>query len=67
MKAKAQFPPVRQSGFTLMELLVALGLLVALAALVLIPWSIVDLVRIRRDDWPDLEIPVQTHESDPHH
>ena len=39
----------------------------ALAALILIPWSIVDLVRIRRDDWVDMELPVETHESDSHH
>lgn len=38
----------------------------ALAALVLIPWSIVDLVRIRRDDWVDVELPVQNHETDSH-
>ena len=34
----------------------------ALAALVLIPWSIFDLVRIRRDDWEDMELPVESHE-----
>ena len=27
-----------------------------LAALVLVPWSIVDLVRIRRDHWEDIEV-----------
>lgn len=35
----------------------------ALAALVLIPWSIADLVRIRRDDWEDMELPVEAHEN----
>jgi len=34
-----------------------------LAALVLIPWSIVDLVRIRREHWEDMELTVETHES----
>jgi hypothetical protein len=38
----------------------------ALAALVLIPWSIMDLVRIRRDHWEDIELPVQQHESSSH-
>ncbi len=38
----------------------------AFAALVLIPWSIVDLVRIRRDTWPDMELPVEHHESHSH-
>jgi hypothetical protein len=37
-----------------------------LAALIMIPWSIVDLVRIRRDRWEDLELPVGTDESDCH-
>ena len=31
------------------------------AALVLIPWSILDLVRIRRDHWQDLEVNVEEH------
>lgn len=35
----------------------------AMAALVLIPWSIVDLVRIRRDDWLDMELAVETYEN----
>ena len=34
----------------------------AFAALVLIPWSLFDLVRIRRDDWEDMELPVESHE-----
>ncbi len=38
----------------------------ALAALVLIPWSIVDLIRIRADQWQDMELPVQAHESSSH-
>jgi len=38
----------------------------ALAALVLIPWSILDLVRIRRDQWDDMELPVETYESNSH-
>lgn len=38
----------------------------ALAALVLIPWSIVDLIRIRRDDWIDMELPAENHDSDSH-
>ena len=33
----------------------------ALAALVLIPWSILDLIRIRRDQWDDMELPVETY------
>jgi len=35
-----------------------------LAALVLVPWSIVDLVRIRRDEWIDVELPEEIHETD---
>ncbi len=38
----------------------------ALAALTLIPWSIMDLLRIRRDTWPDMELPVEHHESHSH-
>jgi hypothetical protein len=38
----------------------------ALAALILIPWSIVDLIRIRRDTWTDMELPVEPHESHSH-
>ena len=38
----------------------------ALAALILIPWSIVDLVRIRNDDWQDMEVPKQTYETSSH-
>jgi hypothetical protein len=33
------------------------------AALVLIPWSILDLVRIARDEWLDMEVNVE----EPHH
>lgn len=35
----------------------------ALMALVLIPWSILDLIRIRKETWVDMELPVETHES----
>ncbi|MFQ5642890.1 MAG: hypothetical protein ACE5FQ_04235 [Thiogranum sp.] len=38
----------------------------AFAALVLIPWSILDLIRIRRDRWDDMELPVENHESGSH-
>ena len=38
----------------------------AFAALVLIPWSILDLVRIRREQWDDMEVPVETHEHSSH-
>jgi len=38
----------------------------ALAALTLIPWSIMDLLRIHRDTWPDMELPVEHHESHSH-
>lgn len=38
----------------------------ALAALVLLPWSIVDLIRIRLDQWDDMEVPVEKHESISH-
>ena len=38
----------------------------AFAALVLIPWSIADLVRIRREQWDDMEVPVETHEHSSH-
>ena len=38
----------------------------ALAAVVLIPWSILDLIRIRRDQWDDMELPVETYESSSH-
>jgi hypothetical protein len=37
-----------------------------LAALVLVPWSIVDLVRIRQDHWEDIELVEQNHESSSH-
>ncbi len=38
----------------------------AFAALVLIPWSLLDLVRIRRDQWDDMELPVDHHETGSH-
>jgi hypothetical protein len=38
----------------------------AVAALILVPWSIVDLIRIRRDHWEDLELPVPHHEPSSH-
>jgi hypothetical protein len=38
----------------------------ALAAVVLIPWSILDLIRIRRDQWDDKELPVETYDSSSH-
>lgn len=38
----------------------------AFAAVVLIPWSILDLIRIRRDQWDDIELPVETYESSIH-
>ncbi len=38
----------------------------AFAALILIPWSIIDLLRIRRDTWSDMEHPVEHHESHSH-
>lgn len=38
----------------------------ALAALVLIPWSILDLIRIRTDHWQDIDLTVQAHESSSH-
>ena len=37
-----------------------------LAALVLVPWSIIDLVRIRQDQWEDIELVEQNHESSSH-
>ncbi len=38
----------------------------ALAALVLIPWSILDLLRIGRDQWEDIELTEIQHESGSH-
>jgi len=38
----------------------------AFAALVLIPWSVLDLVRIHRDQWDDMELPVDHHETGSH-
>jgi hypothetical protein len=34
------------------------------AALILIPWSVLDLVRISRDRWQDLEVTVEDHHHD---
>jgi hypothetical protein len=34
-----------------------------LSALILIPWSILDLVRIRKDHWEDIEIPEEEAHS----
>ncbi len=36
------------------------------AAVVLIPWSILDLIRIHRDQWDDMELPLETYESSSH-
>ncbi len=36
------------------------------AALILIPWSIVDLIRIRREQWDDMQVPVESHEHSSH-
>lgn len=38
----------------------------ALAALVLIPWSVLDLIRIRADQWRDTELAGTAHESSSH-
>ena len=38
----------------------------ALGAGILIPWSIVDLIRIRRDRWDDMQIPVKPHDTHAH-
>jgi hypothetical protein len=38
----------------------------ALAAAILIPWSIFDLIRIRRDRWNDLQLPVESHDHNSH-
>lgn len=34
----------------------------AVAAIILIPWSIIDLRRIQRDDWRPLQVPARTKE-----
>jgi hypothetical protein len=34
----------------------------ALAAAILIPWSIFDLIRIRRERWDDLQLPVENND-----
>jgi hypothetical protein len=39
----------------------------AFAGAVLIPWSIADLIRIRNDDWQDMEIPKHDYESRSQH
>jgi hypothetical protein len=36
----------------------------AAAALILVPWSILDIIRIHRDDWQDMEISVEEHSHD---
>ena len=33
----------------------------AAAALIIIPWSIVDLIKIRKDHWQDMEVVVEDH------
>ncbi len=38
----------------------------ALAAAILIPWSIFDLIRIRRDRWDDLQLPVEDNDNHSH-
>jgi len=38
----------------------------ALAAAILIPWSIFDLIRIWRDRWDDLRLPVEGNDQDSH-
>lgn len=38
----------------------------ALAAAILIPWSIFDLIRIRRERWDDLQIPVEANDLNSH-
>lgn len=38
----------------------------ALASLILIPWSIIDLVRINRERWDDIELTGAPHESGSH-
>ena len=38
----------------------------ALAALVLVPWSIIDLARIRQDHWEDIQLAGQNHETSSH-
>ena len=36
----------------------------ALAVVIIVPWSIVDLWRIRKDNWQDIEIEKTTYETD---
>ncbi len=33
----------------------------AAAAIIIVPWSVLDIVRINRDDWQDMEITVEEH------
>lgn len=51
--AAATFIP----GKGLMYYLIAWGA----AAAIIIPWSILDIIRISRDDWQDMEITVEEH------
>ena len=37
-----------------------------LAAAILIPWSIYDLIQIRRESWEDMQVPVERHEHNQH-
>lgn len=37
-----------------------------LAAAVLVPWSILDLMRIRRERWDDMQIPAEVNHADSH-
>lgn len=37
----------------------------AVAALILIPWSILDLIKIAKDDWQDMEIVIEEHAAPP--
>lgn len=37
-----------------------------LAAVVLVPWSILDLIRIRRECWDDMQIPVEDSDAHKH-
>jgi hypothetical protein len=37
-----------------------------LAAAVLVPWSILDLMRIRREHWEDTQIPAEVNDADNH-
>jgi hypothetical protein len=37
-----------------------------LAAAILVPWSMLDLVRIRRERWDDMQIPVEENDAHNH-